>query len=1274
MKNRKSLFTSMLCVLMLVFCVYAFSACDGCKHEWGQWSVSSPSTCSTQGTRQRQCFNCNEVQSESLDIAEHDYDADNIVWAWNGFESAIATVYCTTDSTHSRQINANVTHEVATNATCTTSGVKTHTATVNIDGVAYTVSKNETLSALGHTIVTDAVVEATCEQKGLTEGSHCSVCNEVLVAQQEIPPKKHTETKIAKVDATCSAEGATEGVKCSVCNEILVAPQTINKKAHAEETIPAVAATCKKTGLTEGKKCSACDEVLVAQQEIPQKDHTETKIAAVDATCSATGATEGIKCSECNEILVAPQTINKKAHTEETIPAVAATCEKTGLSEGKKCSVCGTIIVAQKEIAATGHDYADSKIDKTIVPCKKCDEYKTVTGLFAEYVGDDIYVGNFANKNDINVYLVLDSAEKILTNDFEVNTLKITRCGTNYFNVDYYNLHTIVVISGYIAETNSSYFTYAVSQGKATITSYTGTEASVRIPETIDEYPVVAIGKSAFEDNLYIKSVMLSKNVQTIAEYAFSGCSLLDTIVLNEGLTKICYNAFEGTAITELVIPDSVTSITNSGNSFNYSIVEGCQKLKRVVIGSGLTTITTYLFQDLQALEEVVIGENVKTIESYAFDGCASLTSITIPDSVTAFDEYAFGGCVNLKNITWSSSLTAIGANAFKGCTSLTSVKLPDSVKTIYQYAFSGCSLLETIVLNEGLTKICYNAFEGTAITELVIPDSVTSITNSGNSFNYSIVEGCQKLKRVVIGSGLTTITTYLFQDLQALEEVVIGENVKTIESYAFDGCASLTSITIPDSVTQINSYAFYDSGLRNVTIPKKVDTIGDYAFSKCQKLEYLLIDGAALKKIGKNVTSSCPSARRIFYKGTITEWNAISINTTNSAPFNQIPYIFSENKPSAEGNYWHYAGNGEPIVWDISLSEYKVYALANAYTGIMGSSLLSCSSNYVQEMENDSAFMTQKAFYEMATIVKDLGTALENQMSKEQLYMIVLLDVLGYNHADKTEAPGLTDTIATYGTFAIVYLGDANKVIDVAALKKSLPALKFIKNGWDLIIDLSETAEDKRIALQHLLGFALQCQNSIDILTEIANDTSCDKDLRSAANKIIEIITCAFVGTLEDLINKNMDIQYANHISTAAINTIWDVGCSLYLPAKIAQWIATGVTITLDLFCDTGVSVDAYYKLRVTRVIENALRNQIYSLNGDYLRRENLKEFSALYAVVDLYCSAISKGYEYTLEYLNSVEKDSENIYSSYVHNTTAFRQFEIEVENTYYSLYGYE
>ncbi len=45
----------------------------------------------------------------------------------------------------------------------------------------------QTSAATGHTVVTDEAVEPTWKSTGLTEGSHCSVCGAVIVAQKTIP-------------------------------------------------------------------------------------------------------------------------------------------------------------------------------------------------------------------------------------------------------------------------------------------------------------------------------------------------------------------------------------------------------------------------------------------------------------------------------------------------------------------------------------------------------------------------------------------------------------------------------------------------------------------------------------------------------------------------------------------------------------------------------------------------------------------------------------------------------------------------------------------------------------------------------------------------------------------------------------------------------------------------------------------------------------------------------------------------------------------------------
>lgn len=98
----------------------------------------------------------------------------------------------------------------------------------------YSTAKDTSFTAIfeAHSTVTDEAVAATCTATGLTEGSHCSVCNTVLVAQTEIPMAEHTAVVDIAIAATCTESGLTEGSHCSVCNATIVAQKEIPALGH----------------------------------------------------------------------------------------------------------------------------------------------------------------------------------------------------------------------------------------------------------------------------------------------------------------------------------------------------------------------------------------------------------------------------------------------------------------------------------------------------------------------------------------------------------------------------------------------------------------------------------------------------------------------------------------------------------------------------------------------------------------------------------------------------------------------------------------------------------------------------------------------------------------------------------------------------------------------------------------------------------------------------------------------------------------------------------
>ncbi len=400
-----------LVVIPILLLMILFISSCAHTHEFGTWKTVKNASCMENGMQERLC-SCGEKQTQIIPAKGHHFGE------WNTVK----------------------------NASCTDSGEQERTCSCGEKQV-------QTVPMLGHTIVIDEKINPTCTQTGLTEGSHCSVCHEIIVEQKIIEKNNHIIEIIESQSATCTQAGLSEGQKCSICGEIIqtqiktseplghdYGEAVITKHVDCEHNGESVK-TCKRCGKKETDiitatghswKSATCSSkrtcTVCGKTDGDFADHNYSK-TTTEATCTQKGKNI-YTCTVCGYSY------------EEVISEIGHKWTNATCTVPKTCSTCGTT-----DGNSLGHNYVDGK-------CSRCGESEGNWSVY-RYVDEfkmetnDKYIatvvsGTFSNSATTDSLLdVIIAADKEKTQHIDFYFLLFTygnylvkqTYGTGYYDV-----------------------------------------------------------------------------------------------------------------------------------------------------------------------------------------------------------------------------------------------------------------------------------------------------------------------------------------------------------------------------------------------------------------------------------------------------------------------------------------------------------------------------------------------------------------------------------------------------------------------------------------------------------------------------------------------------------------------------------------------------------------------------------------------------------------------------------------------------------------------
>ena len=336
---------------------------------------------------------------------------------------------------------------------------------------------------------------------------------------------------------------------------------------------------------------------------------------------------------------------------------------------------------------------------------------------------------------------------------------------------------------------------------------------------------------------------------------------------------------------------DGTLTISGEGNMFGAPWSQYKSKIKKVLIGEGVKSISDNAFHYYENLRSVSLPSTLTSIGEAAFWACSSLQSITLPNNLTNIGLNAFRACHSLTQVLIPASVTNIDGSAFECCTGLTDVVFEgNSLEFGSGATFYDCTSLKNVFFNG--TRADWTASRGSSGSVLpaaaqiyykndLISSGTCGDNSSGNNTQWKLTKAGTLI--ITVGTGYTEggIADFAYgkapwyQDIydSGIRCLIIGSGIKTIGSYAFADCTDLAEIIVPDGVISIGDGAFQqNSGAKRVVLPPSTVYIGHGALRDCSALTSVSLPDSMSNRLFLDMFEGCTNLKSVDIPDGITD------------------------------------------------------------------------------------------------------------------------------------------------------------------------------------------------------------------------------------------------------------------------------------------------------------------------------------------------------------------------------------------------------------------